>query len=82
MTTIAQAYETRPIRFLDLWEIGGWKMKAYGIAYASEQPGRPLIDAARRLTAERLSTSAEGTRHHGVSASWAYTRGRPATSSS
>ncbi|ADE14416.1 isochorismatase family hydrolase [Nitrosococcus halophilus Nc 4] len=66
MLIIAEAYKTRPIRFLGLWEISGWKLKAYGISYANQIPGQQLIDAAHRVTGERLSASAAKTHHYGV----------------
>jgi hypothetical protein len=36
--TLSSAYCRRPIRFLELWEYEGWKIKIYGIAQHGERP--------------------------------------------
>ncbi|MGH0029308.1 MAG: isochorismatase [Myxococcota bacterium] len=63
---LSESYRARPIRFLGLWEIDGWRLKAYGITYAGERPDRVLVEAARRVAAERLAESGGKTRHYGV----------------
>ena len=59
-------YRTRPVSFLELWEIGDWKLKAYGITYAGALLEQNLVDASRQITIERLKVSASGTNHYGV----------------
>jgi hypothetical protein len=38
MIDLQEPYDPRPIRFLELWETGGWRMKVYGVAYRSGRP--------------------------------------------
>lgn len=59
-------YRQRPIRFLDLWEFDGWRMKAYGIAVNTERPDSVLVEAARSITQARLAESAGRTHHYGI----------------
>lgn len=61
-------FQTRPVCFLGLWELAGWRLKAYGIAFA-RAGGRPrteLIEASRRLAAEHLRRSNTRHQHYGV----------------
>jgi hypothetical protein len=51
---LQEPYKSRPIRFLELWEESGWRMKVYGIAYQRDLPRRELIEAAKRVARERL----------------------------
>jgi hypothetical protein len=51
---LSEPYAPRPIRFLDLWELDGWRLKLYGIAYKRPAPRSELIETARRLARERL----------------------------
>lgn len=48
-------YEPRAIRFLELWEPEGWKIKTYGIAYQREKPRAELVTAAKAAAAKRLA---------------------------
>ncbi|MBX3747035.1 MAG: isochorismatase [Verrucomicrobiae bacterium] len=50
-----QPYEPRPIRFLEIWEHAGWRLKVYGIAYRRPAPRPELVQAAMRVAAERLN---------------------------
>lgn len=52
-------YQPRPIRFLELWQPAGWRLKLYGIAYLKERPGAELIAAAKRVLEPLLATAAE-----------------------
>jgi hypothetical protein len=40
-------YAARSIRFLELWEPGGWRIKVYGISHRPTPPSAPLVEAAR-----------------------------------
>lgn len=50
-------YVCRPIRFKELWQPGGWRLKVYGIAYARSAPRTELVEAAKRLALEVLPSS-------------------------
>lgn len=47
-------YEPRPIRFLGLWEIDGWQIKLYGIAWSRPKPRPQLVTAAQHVAALQL----------------------------
>ncbi len=47
-------YEPRPIRFLELWRIEGWRLKLYGIASGRPQPRSELVAAAQRIATRQL----------------------------
>jgi hypothetical protein len=42
-------YRARPIRFLELWQPAGWRLKVYGIAYGQPAPRPEFVAAAKRL---------------------------------
>lgn len=60
---LTEPCEPRPVRFLELLELGDWRMKAYGIAWGRDAPRAPLVEAARRVAAEVTSGLEHG---HGV----------------
>jgi prepilin-type processing-associated H-X9-DG protein len=64
--TLSGPYETRPIRFLGLWEHGDWKLKVYGIAFGKAAPRPDLVVAAKRVAAERLAKVASSIQHYSV----------------
>ncbi len=66
MFKLQEPYATRPIRFLELWQESGWRLKVYGIAYGRPAPRPELLDAAKALARSRLRESAEGKPHYGV----------------
>lgn len=63
---LSEHYRTRPIRFLDLWEVDEWKLKAYSISYAGESIAPALVDAALKVTLARLKESASASNHYQV----------------
>ncbi len=54
MIVLQEIYKKRPIRFLELWEQSGWRLKIYSIAYQGEYPRAHLIEKAKELASERL----------------------------
>ncbi|MBN1920021.1 MAG: isochorismatase [Anaerolineae bacterium] len=54
MFTLQEPYYPRPIRFLELWERAGWRLKVYGIAYQRPAPRPELIDAAKAVVYSHL----------------------------
>ncbi|AXK36779.1 isochorismatase [Streptomyces armeniacus] len=67
MRSLAGAsYRTRPIRFLELWEHGGWRVKVYGIAAAAELPRPALVTAAKATAAQHLPREPGGDGRHGA----------------
>ncbi|HET9529400.1 MAG TPA: isochorismatase [Blastocatellia bacterium] len=63
---LEEPYEARPIRFLELWEDAGWRLKVYGIAYRRERPRQELIEAARQAARDRLPRPAVTDSRYGV----------------
>jgi hypothetical protein len=61
-----EPYVRRPVRPLEVWEIDGWKVKAYSIAFRSERARTELVDAMRRLVSGRLPRPAVSAAHHGT----------------
>ena len=55
--TLSEHYRPRPIRFLELWQMGGWRLQIYGITYTQKPLDQALLHAARRVVvvAERLT---------------------------
>jgi hypothetical protein len=47
-------YRPRPIRLLRLADLGGWRVKVYGISAHRERPDPTFLEAAERLARERL----------------------------
>lgn len=64
MISIAEPYSKRPIRFLDYWDLDGWRMKVYGIAYAGGTPDSALLDAAKGVATARLEESGSQCNHY------------------
>ena len=63
---LSEHYRPRPVRFLELWQIGKWRLKTYGITYTQKPLDQALLHAARRVIAERLEESAPKTNHYDV----------------
>jgi hypothetical protein len=59
-------YEPRPIRFLEVWRHGDWKLKVYGIAHGRATPCPALIAAAKRVVADRLDSVPQSIPHYSV----------------
>ncbi|WP_232667701.1 hypothetical protein [Pseudonocardia sp. TRM90224] len=57
------SYRTRPIRFLELWPVDGWRVKIYGITAVGERPDPELVTAAKAVARDRLPTPTDGGRH-------------------
>lgn len=47
-------YTARPVRFLRLADLGGWRVKVYGISAHRERPDPAFVEAAERLARDRL----------------------------
>lgn len=69
---LSAPYKTRPIRFLELWQHEGWRVKVYGFAAASERPSQELVDAIKGLAAETLPTPAVDEHRYGVAFLYAH----------
>jgi len=63
---MSEPCETRPIRFLELLEFDGWRVKVYGIAYGRDEPRPELLAAARDLARRAFPVPANGGGRYGV----------------
>jgi hypothetical protein len=62
--SLREPYKTRSIRFLELWEADGWRLKVYGIAYAREYPASALTESAKQRARTYLPRIDQ--QHYGV----------------
>lgn len=51
---LTEAYRPRPVRFLGVTRLDGWRVKTYGITAEAERPPGALVEAAERLAREVL----------------------------
>jgi len=58
-------YAARMIRFLEVWEEGGWRLKVYGITYR-DGPRAELVETGRGLARECLPVPAAAASRYGV----------------
>jgi hypothetical protein len=54
------------IRFLEIWEQKGWRLKVYGITYQGEYPRPHLLEQAKALASDRLPALADAPGCYGV----------------
>ena len=66
MIQLREPYQARPIRCMELWQIAGWRIKVYGIAYQRPSPRQALLAAAKTVALPHLSQAAEKHNHYGV----------------
>lgn len=66
MLVLQEPYKPRHIRFLELWEVAGWRLKVYGIAYQGQHPRPELIAAAKEVARQRLAQCTADQSHYGV----------------
>jgi hypothetical protein len=60
------SYRTRPVRFLELWQWRGWRMKVYGISARAETPPEALVWEAKEIARGRLPQPAVTDDRYGV----------------
>ena len=53
--TLTDEFRPRPVRYLGLWELGGWRMKAYRLQAEHTRMLPELVDAAQKLARETLA---------------------------
>ena len=67
MIELLERYQRRPIRFLELWQDSGWRLKVYSIVYLGEQPRQELVQAAKQVAQRWLrQPAAPNQRTYGV----------------
>lgn len=63
---IRHGYQPRTVRFLELWESVGWRIKLYHIALDEEDVRGELVEAAKSMARGRLPTPAVAPGRFGV----------------
>jgi hypothetical protein len=66
MIQLSERYRPRHIRFLELWEIDGWRLKVYGISRDHHPPGDALLSASHRFAKWVLRRPAITAERYGV----------------
>jgi hypothetical protein len=65
MFTLVEPYEPRPIRFLELWERGGWRLKVYSLAYELPLARPHIIETSKAVLWDHLErVSTDKTHYH------------------
>jgi hypothetical protein len=64
--TRLEPYAARTIRFLELWEEAGWRVKVYGIAFRDDGPPAEMVEVARELARDCLPRPAATETRYGV----------------
>lgn len=59
-------FEPRPVCSLGVWDLAGWRLKAYGIAFGRPRPREELVEAAREVVADHLERTPTRHQHYGV----------------
>ena len=63
---LSEPYAPRPIRFIELWEHAGWRMKLYGITRGDESLQPELVATAKAAVGRRLEEVPAGRGNYGV----------------
>lgn len=64
MFKLVEPYEKRPIRFLELWETGGWRLKVYSLAYQMPLARPQVVATSKGVLWRHLVTAAKGQPHY------------------
>lgn len=66
MIQLREPYETRPIRFTEVWRYNGWRIKVYSAAYRRPGARAELIHAIKRDAARVLPRESAREAGYGV----------------
>lgn len=66
MEGLRDAYRLRHVRFLELWEAVGWRLKVYGISLSRLTPSDALVRAAKSMARGHLPVPAVTDHRYGV----------------
>lgn len=61
-----EPYHKRPIRFLEAWKVGGWRLKVYSLAYQRPLARSEVIEYAKARLWEHLLVAAQDKAHYQV----------------
>lgn len=63
---LSNPYKPRPIRYLEAWRHGDWRVKVYGISATDERPAAGLVEAIKKEASAKLPTPAVTGERYGV----------------
>lgn len=63
---LSSTYKTRPVRFLELWEHEGWRLKVYGVSARDKRPPQELVDTIKAMAAKTLPQPATTDDRYGI----------------
>lgn len=63
---LSEPFRPQPVRFLELWEQRGWRLKVYGISRLHQRPTASLVAAAKRVAAQCLRSVGDHEDSYGV----------------
>lgn len=66
MQPVFSVCERRPVRFMELWDVAGWRIKVYCIAHGQPTPGSQLLNAGRSVAEGLLRGRSTANTHYGV----------------
>ena len=66
MFNLAEPYERRPVRFLELWHRDGWRLKVYSLAYQMPLARPEVIETSKAVLWDHLQKASVGKSHTGV----------------
>lgn len=75
MIRLSAPYKPRPIRFLELLVINGWRLKVYGISARNDRPPPQLVSAVKSVAATMLPQPAVTDDRYGVGFLYAHEGG-------
>ena len=63
---LQESYKLRSIRYIELFEELGWRMKLYGISYKDEFPRQHLIEIGKNIARQSLPQPAIAKNRYGI----------------
>jgi hypothetical protein len=64
MFKLAESYEPRPIRFLELWQRDAWRLKVYSLAYQMPLARPHVVETSKRVLWDHLRRVAADEAHY------------------
>ncbi|MCK6585325.1 MAG: hypothetical protein L6Q49_19670 [Anaerolineales bacterium] len=66
MFKLVEPYQKRPIRFLELWEKDGWRLKVYSLAYQMPLARQHVVETSKAIMWKHLQEVARDKPHYSV----------------
>lgn len=63
---LSEPYQPRTIRFVELWDEAGWRVKVYSLTHATKTLDPALLEASKRAARGLLPQPAVTPTHYGV----------------